>query len=283
MDVTGGGSQPPAAPLPPGAPLPPPAPPADPGAPVTPPVTPVPPPAAQAWAPRTVSVEVVEPPATAPRHTDDGGGHRGVAILLAVTAIAAAIVAALSSGLASQAGDAWQSALRTETKRSAAAVTDIGSVYQTEIPQAVAVVSARLQEARLREAAAGAVGQVAAALTVEADAQKGIAEAVSGMVPLASDATYALPGGGLNLSQRLADVRSTNADLVALDPDAIQAQGDAFAAQATSLTLALWPFAFAALFGVMAEPFRRRRRLLLGLGTASFVLGIVIVLAVVAL
>jgi hypothetical protein len=243
---------------------------------------PAPPPAPGGdWAPQPAAFVVVGTPATAPEQPQDhASGHRGVAILLAATAIAAAVVAALSSGLASQAGDAWQSALRTEAKRSAAAIIDIQTVYQAEVPQAVAVLSARLQETRLRESAAAAVGQAATALTVEADAQASVAGAISGSIPLVADPAYAFAGNAVNLSQRLADVRAGNPDLVALDPDAIQAEGDALAAQASALTLALWPFAFAALFGAIAEPFRRRRRLLLGLGTASLVLGVVVVLIV---
>jgi hypothetical protein len=211
--------------------------------------------------------------------TDDGGGHRGIALLLAATAIAAAIVAAMSSGLASQAGDAWQSALRQDAKRAAAATSDIQFIYQTEVPQAVAVLGARLQEARLREAALTATAPVAAALTTEADAQKGVAEAIGASVPLVADDTYLLPDGARNLSQRLADRRAETPDLVAINPETALAEGDALAAQASSMTLALWPFAFAAMLGALAEPFRRQRRLLLALGTASLGLGVLVALA----
>jgi hypothetical protein len=221
----------------------------------------------------------VPPPVHAPKPAvEDESSHRGIALLLAATAIAAAIVAAVSSSLGSSAGDAWQSALRLDAKRAAAATSDIQLIYQTEVPQAVAVLGARLQEARLREAAAAATGQVAAALTTEADAQKGVADTIGAGVSLAGDA-YLLPGGGRNISQRLADLRAETPDLVAVDPEAAQAEGDALAAQATTMTFALWPFALSALLGALAEPFGRQRRLLLALGTASFGIGVLVALA----
>lgn len=213
----------------------------------------------------------------------DESSHRGIALLLAAAAIAAALVAAISSSLASEAGDAWQSALRQDAKRAAAATSDIQLIYQAEVPQAVAVLGARLQESRLREAAAIATGPVAAALSTEADAQRGVAEAIGGSVPLVADDTYLLPGGARNLSQRLADRRAEMPDLVAIDPEAALAEGDALAAQASSMTFALWPLAVAALLGALAEPFRRQRRVLLALGTASLGLGVLVALAMWAL
>jgi hypothetical protein len=249
--------------------------------PAPPPGPPGPPPPAPQAAPgpssMPIAVEVVPPPAL-PAESEDGG-HRGIALLLAATAIAAAIVAAMSSGLSSQAGDAWQSALRQDAKRAAAAISDIQLIYQAEIPQAVGVLSARLQEARLREAAAAATGEVATALTIEADAQKGVADAIGASVPLVADDTYLLGDGARNLSQRLADRRDETPDLVAIDPDVAQAEGDALAAQASSLTFALWPLAFAAMLGALAEPFRRQRRLLLALGTVSFGVGVLVLVA----
>jgi hypothetical protein len=217
-------------------------------------------------------------PAPPPPAADDEGGHRGIALLLAATAIAAAIVAAVSSSLASQAADAWQQAMRLDVKRAAVAVSDIQLIYQAEIPQAVAVLSARLQEERLREAAATATGPVAVALTTEADAQKSVADTIGASVPLASEDAYRLPDGAINLSQRLADRRMETPDLVAIDPDAVQAHGDALAARASSMTFALWPLAFAAMLGALAEPFRRQRRLLVALGTASFGIGVLVAL-----
>lgn len=270
---------------PPGAPppvAPPPAapPPAAPPAGWTPPAAPghpAPPPAPPPVSPNPAfAVDDQAPPATTQRGHDDGGSHKGVAILLAAAAIVAAVVGARSTGIASDATDTWQSALRMDIKRSAAALEDIRYLYQSEVPQAVLVMSTRLQEAELRSAAAATTGSSVLALTLEADAQAGLLTAVGGTNDLTGKSRYALDGGGVNLALRLADIRGENPDLVALDPDTIQATGDALAAKASSMTIALLPLGFAALFGAVAQPFNRRRRLLLALGTTALAIGIVI-------
>jgi len=266
---------PPVEPPPPAAP-PPAAPPAAPPTGWSPPGYASPPPAAPpAAAYPTFAVHDQAPPALAEQMHGDGS-HKGVAILLAAAAIIAAVVGARSTGIASDATDLWQSALRTEVQRSAGALQDISYLYQSEVPQAVLVMSTRLQEAELRSAAAATTGSSAQALTLEADAQAGLLTAVGTTNDLTGKEKYALDGGGLNLSLRLADLRGENPDLIALDPDAIQAKGDALAAKASSMTIALLPLGIAALFGAIAQPFGGRRRLLLGLGTSALAIGVAI-------
>ena len=202
-----------------------------------------------------------------------GEGHRGVAVLLGMAAILAAIVGVRATGLSSDASDGWQSAVRTEVKRSAGALSDIRYLYQSEVPPVVTILATRLREAELRAAAAKATGAAADALTNEADVAAGVLAAISPAYELGTHPAYALPGGGVNLGLRLADLRGQNPDLVALDPDAIQAAGDALGAKAAAMTLPLLPIGVSALFGALAGPFARRRRLLLALGTASLALG----------
>ena len=91
---------------------------------------------------------------------------------------------------------------------------------------------------------------------------------------------YALPSGGLDLGKRLADVRATSPDMVALDPDVIQATGDRQANRARLMVLAALPIGIAALLGVMAEPFRRRRRILLAGGAVALAIGAAMAVAV---
>jgi hypothetical protein len=67
---------------------------------------------------------------------------------------------------------------------------------------------------------------------------------------------------------------------VALDPDTIQAAGDALGAKAGAMTLPLFPIGVAALLAALAQPFARRRRLLLGLGAAVLALGALAAVAV---
>ena len=52
-------------------------------------------------------------------------GYGGVAVLLAIAAVVAAIIGASASMISGSASDSWQSALRTEVKRSAAAMNDV--------------------------------------------------------------------------------------------------------------------------------------------------------------
>jgi hypothetical protein len=199
--------------------------------------------------------------------------HRGVAILLGLAAILAAIVGVRATALSSDASDTWQTALRTEVKRSAGALADIRYLYMTEVPPVVTILADRMQEAELRAAAAKETGAVADALTREADIKANVLAAISQPYELATHPAYALPGGGVNLGLRLSDLRNQNPDLVALDPDAIQAAGDALGVKAAAMTLPLLPIGIAALFGALAQPFGGRRRLLLALGAGALAVG----------
>ena len=210
----------------------------------------------------------------------DGEGHRGVAVLLGMAAILAAVVGVRATALSSDASDTWQSALRVEVKRSAGAVADIRYLYQAEVPPVVTILGTRFQEAELRAAAAGQTGAVADTLTREADVAAGVLAAIAPAYELGTHPAYALPGGGVNLALRLADLRNANPDLVALDPDTIQAAGDALGAKAAAMTLPLLPIGVSALFGALAQPFAGRRRQLLALGSGALALGALAAVAV---
>ncbi|MEI7745193.1 MAG: hypothetical protein WCK58_15765 [Chloroflexota bacterium] len=233
------------------------------------------PPAAHPAAPASPGSADATPAPERRAPADDGGGHRGVAVLLALTAILAAVIGARSTALANSASDDWQSALRTEVKRSTAAISDIHLLYQAEIPAAVNVLSFRLQETEARSAAAAATGSDAIILGEEADTAKSVLSAVEPSVELAKP-EYALPGGGVDIGKRLATLRAEDPKLVALDPDAIQAEGDALGAKASWMTLGLLPLGLAALFGALAQPFGGSRRLLLGMGGMSLAGGALI-------
>jgi hypothetical protein len=196
-----------------------------------------------------------------------------VAVLLGLAAILAAIVGVRATALSSDASDTWQSALRTEVKRSAGALADIRYLYQAEVPPVVTILATRLEEAELRAAATKETGAVADALTREADVAANVLAAISPAYELARHPAYALPGGGVNLGLRLADIRNQNPDLVALDPDSIQAQGDALGTKATAVTLPLLPIGISALFSALAQPFARHRRRLLLLASGALALG----------
>lgn len=202
---------------------------------------------------------------------DEGTGM--VAVLLAVAAILAAIIGWQAASISNAAGDDWQSALRTEVKRAAAAQEDVRFVYENELPVAVRVLQAQVLERVFRSAAQSATGATKLALQVEADTQAQVAGALRPQFELTSNPAYTLSTGALDLAKRLADERSKAPAILALDPDAIQAQGDALARQANLITMTLLPIGVGALFGVLAQPLRRHRFNLLSIGWAGVIAG----------
>lgn len=207
-------------------------------------------------------------------------GNGWVAVLLAVAAVAAAVIGAGASLISSDANDAWQSALRTEVKRSAGAMNDVQTLYQSDMPTAIMILQAKILGEKLQAAQAGQTPAIVHALQVEAGVQSQLVTALSSSSQLANDSKYALPSGGYDLGKRLADIRSTSPDMVALDPDALQASGDKLAQKATLLTLALIPTGLCALLGVLAQPLRRYRPVLLGSGVVALAVGVVMAIGV---
>ena len=197
-----------------------------------------------------------------------------MALLLGAAAIVAAIIGARSAALANEAGDAWQDALRTATRRAAAVLEDVRYLYQVEVPPAFQVVGARIQRDEMAARASGAAAPaVADALRLETQVHQAVIDTIEPASDLATDPVYALPGGGLDLGRRLADARAGSPDALALDPDALMATGDERADQASRLMLTLLPVSLAALFGALAQPFARRRGLLLAAGTLALGIG----------
>jgi hypothetical protein len=210
--------------------------------------------------------------------SEHGTGH--VAILLALAAVVAAIIGWQAAAISSAAGDAWQSALRTEVQRAASAQEDVRFLYENELPIAVRLLQAQALEAAYRSAAKDATGATKVALEVEADTQAQVAATLIKSFDLTSTGSYVMQDGGLDLAKRLADLRAKSPDMVALNPDALQASGDALANKANLMTLALLPTSLGALFGVLAQPLRRSRRELLVLGWTGVIIGATFALGV---
>ncbi|MGD0862498.1 MAG: hypothetical protein ABSA21_07010 [Candidatus Limnocylindrales bacterium] len=202
-------------------------------------------------------------------------GSGGVAILLAIAAVVAAIIGARASMVSNDANDSWQSALRTEVKRSAAAMADVQTLYESELPVAIEALQAKVLAEEMSSAQAGQSPAAQQALAVEASVQSQLVTALSAGLELAQNSSYALPSGGYDLGKRLADIRARNPDLVALNPDGIEAAGDRLAQKAVLLTYALVPTSLCALLGVLAQPLRRDRGWLLSSGFAALLVGVV--------
>ncbi|MBP1633157.1 MAG: hypothetical protein H6Q11_1445 [Acidobacteria bacterium] len=191
-------------------------------------------------------------------------GSGAVALVLAAAAVAAAIVGAFASIISNDAANSWQSALRTEVKRSAAALNDVSYLYLFELPGAARVVSARLAADALSGAGAGQGREVAQALETEAAVQAQIVDLLSASTPLTETSAYLLPSGGLDVGRRLADIRAGGPEGPEL-PESLVAAGDRLGRKASLLTFALIPISLSALLGILAQPLRRcRARLLLG-------------------
>lgn len=207
-------------------------------------------------------------------------GHAGVAILLTAAAVVAAFIGFRAASISSSATEAWQSALRTEVKRSAGAMEDVRFLYQSELPIAVRIAEARIVQEQLLAAAQSESGATRQTLLLEASVQGQIITALSTSSDLATKPDYALPTGGFDLAKRLADLRAQNPALVALDPDALQADGDKLAHKAEVTAMTLLPTSVAAFLGVLAQAFRRRRLALLRLGVVVLAVGAAAALAV---
>jgi len=164
-----------------------------------------------------------------------------------------------------------------------AATNDVSYLYQTEFPQGVRVLPARLVAEALQSAAAGQDKQVAQVLEAEASVQQEVADGLSASTALLADPVYLLPSGGFDLGRRLADIRSSGVDgpaLLSLDPAALLADGDRLGDKASLLTYALIPLGLGAFLGILAQPLAGRRRTLLAAALIALACGSLVALIV---
>jgi hypothetical protein len=207
-------------------------------------------------------------------------GSRFVALLLAAAALTAAILAARASFLSNDATGLWQQSLREEVKSGAAVVETIRFLYDDEARATFRYAIAKIREEEFRKAADGRTGPTRDALLFEAEVQAQVVPILRSSWELANDPRYARPDGGYDVLLRLADSRAQDPDLVALDPDARQTQGDRPAAKAVATMAATLPVGIAFLLGAFAQAFIRWRRLLLAFGAGSLVGAMILAVAV---
>lgn len=198
----------------------------------------------------------------------------GVAILLAASAVIAAIIAGRSAFLADGSSESWQQAVREEVKRSAAYIEDIRFVYVDEAPAAFRVTEARIRAEELRKAADKVSGQDRALLLVEAGTQANIAQGLAPGSEIATNPKYQTKDGGFDVGRRLADNRAENPELVALDPSKAQAAGDRASRKGVRLVACAILVAVAFLMGSLAQGFARLRRGFLSAGAVFAGLGL---------
>lgn len=173
-----------------------------------------------------------------------------------------AIVVGTGALLASAANGDRQAAVREEIKRSAATIEDVRLVYGDEAPLAFRIAVARLRTEELRRAAEQA-GRDGSAAVVEADVQEqvafGLATGEQGTGRLADGDHYLTDEGGFDVARRLADIRADYPDLVALNPQASQADADRLGRVAWQLTAVVAVLVLAYLVVALSWHWQRRR------------------------
>ena len=238
-------------------------------------------PAPQPAAPEPTAPEVPAPEVPAPERAREAGGRPYVALLAAAAAVVIAILGVRAAFLGSEASAAWQTAVRQEVKRAAATVENVRYLYENEALPALQLVKVQLLEEEYQKAAdTAADGPVKDALAAEAGRYRQLLAIYTAGSLVANDPKYALEGGGYDLVSRLVDLRNENPELVAIDPDALAAAGDAASAQASEYLRAAIPVSLTFLFAALANGFPRRRRPLLGAGVVTMAIGIAAAFAV---
>ena len=173
-----------------------------------------------------------------------------------------AVVVGTGALLASAANGDRQAAGREEIKRSAATIEDVRLVYGDEAPLAFRIAVAKLRTEELRRAAEAA-GPDGSAAAVEADVQEqvafGLATGEEGTGRLADSDHYRTDEGGFDVARRLADIRADYPDLVALNPQASQADADRLGRAAWQLTAVVAVLVLAYLVVALSWHWQRRR------------------------
>jgi hypothetical protein len=202
-----------------------------------------------------------EPVEEAPAETPGGGSNRSIALLLTFAAVVGVTLGGRASLISSDAGDGWQSALRLEVKRAAAAVEDVRFVYESEGPIAFDVRQIRTRAAALRRLATASDPDVRSQLLLEARAQDLYAKNLaSGIAKELTGPRYLTPQGGFDAAKRLADQRAKTPDLRDIDPTEAQEAGDRASRKSIVMMAATIPAALGFLLGAFGEAFPRPRR-----------------------
>jgi len=220
-----------------------------------------------------------DPPAES-RPGDEEQAGTGVAVLLAVAAVLAATIAGRGSILSDKGSDTFHEAIREHVKQSAAVVEDIRFLYDEEASQALLVAEARILADEYRREAGQVSGAARDFLRLEAAAQEELATTLAEASELAGDDRYETDGDAFDVVGRLADRRALNPELVALDPDATEAEGVAASRKAAALVGTTVPVAVAFLFGALAPGLPRRRRHLVWIGFVFVGIGVAAALLV---
>jgi hypothetical protein len=203
----------------------------------------------------------------APSAPDQRQEPAGAGILLAVAAALAAAIGGWSSIVGDRGSDTWHAAVRQHVKQAAGAVEDIRFAYQEEGPTALLVAEAEILADEYRRSGERASGVARELLLLEAAAQEEAVDVMAAGSEVAGDPRYDDPDtDGYDLVLRLADNRAEHPDLLAVDPDATEAEGSRYSVEAALLLLWIVPVSAAFLCGALTYGFARGRRALVAAG-----------------
>ncbi|HVF13857.1 MAG TPA: hypothetical protein VM942_04610 [Acidimicrobiales bacterium] len=215
-------------------------------------------------APSPAEASAAEPPA-----------RRGVAILLALSAVVAAVIGGRVAFRSSTATSLWQQSVREETKRAAAYVEDLRYVYTSEQPVAFALSDARFRAEELKNVAPSVEGLNRIVIELEQAIQEYLSSGPLAEASLLFNDERYQGEHGFDVARRVADIRSENPELVALDPEKARASGNRASTHAIRLMATTIIVAIAFMFGSLAQGFPKRRQALLTVGTVMLALGAV--------
>ncbi|MEA2932062.1 MAG: hypothetical protein QOI56_847 [Actinomycetota bacterium] len=233
------------------------------------------PPAAPAAAP---TGPAPAPPAAAPPAPPAAGqspAGRGVAILLAASAIVAAVIGGRVAFRSFTATSLWQQSVRQQTKQAAAYVEDLRFVYTSEEPVAFSLSEAKFRAEELAKVAPGLSGLDRTVVELEQALQEYLSSGqVAEASPLFADPRYQGPNG-FDIGRRLADQRDENPELLTIDPEKTRRAGNRASTHAVRLLATTIVVAVAFMFGSLAQGFPRRRPAFLAAGYVLLVAGVV--------
>jgi hypothetical protein len=208
------------------------------------------------------SWRVIEPVSQEPK--TEG---RGVAVLLTSAAVVAAGLAGWSSFLSGQAADRFDAAMREQLDRAARDVLAQKTVYIDEAPDAMKATVARVRAEAYSSVADKRPSQASTLLARARAERRTVAQLTANRTDL-SAGRYRTPQGGFDVAARLRDLRGGSRPN-ARDPSTDRRDGDELMHRASLVAAAGVPTAIAFLLGTLAAAFPRRRRRLLGFGTAT--------------
>lgn len=206
----------------------------------------------------------------------------GVAVLLAVAAIAAALIGGRAAILGDSGSDAWQEAVREDVRVGARIAGDVRRLYEEDVPVAHRVAEAQLLGVALMRAAAAERGTVAGILSAEGGANERVADSLSrGSAIAGGDPSQALELDGALVLERLAELRAERSpELAALDPDATEKRGSDRSRESSLLVATTIPVGLAFMLGALAAAFSKTRRRLVIAGYSAIALGVIAAIVV---